>query len=142
MKITLPAIILEQARVRHITRIARCERGYTLMETVVAMGILLGVLLPLGVFIGNLLLDRRPEMTQRALLEAESMMNSTISSGEYSDTTVDYASGLQLRRVVLQNRPTTEVRIFVYAPAKRETALVFLSRHVAVDHGAAARTLP
>jgi len=106
------------------------DRGYTLMETVVALGIFLGVLIPVGVCIGNLMIDRKPELTRRALLEAESLMNTTVLDRDSTSTVVTSGSDLQLERKILVGGETMEVRVLVFAGTDRRDTLVYLTRTV------------
>lgn len=108
----------------------RNDLGYTLMETVVAMGVFLGVLIPLGVLIGNLLLDRSSELTRRALLEAQSLMTTTIVTADFTDAVVESVAGLQLERVVRNAMETAEIRILVFKGSERRDTLVCLARTV------------
>ncbi len=60
------------------------EQGYTLLETVIAMALLVGVLIPVGIVIGNFMLDRGGVDLHSALRLAESEMSRVVTTEDYS----------------------------------------------------------
>ncbi len=68
------------------------ESGYTLVETLVALGIFVSVVLPLVVTLGELLTDRYPDVQHNNLLTCEREI-SAFAGQNVSNDTVQYVSG-------------------------------------------------
>jgi prepilin-type N-terminal cleavage/methylation domain-containing protein len=109
------------------------DRGYTLIETLVAMAIFVSVLIPLGVTIGNFILDRSPETAQKALHCAQSEMSRVIDERDFVPSIGDSEKdGFHIRRQVEESGYTADITISVSAVGKPARILVTLHKTILV----------
>ncbi len=107
------------------------EKGYTLLETLVAMAIFTSVMIPLVGTIGNFLLDRRSEKMQNALQRAETEISRTVLENNYVDGTIeDPESGFIGRREIIPSTDTQDITISVTSNKDPKTILVVLHKTV------------
>ncbi len=106
------------------------EEGYTLVETLVAMALFLSVLIPLGVAIGTLLLDREAEKTTKALLIAESEMTCAVLDSDIGSRQFDAGGGFLVRREVRESNSTRDILILIIQQKHPGKTLVKLHKTV------------
>jgi type II secretory pathway pseudopilin PulG len=104
------------------------ERGYTLVETVVAMALFLGVLIPLVTTVGNVLFDRKTALFQKALAVAQTEMSLVIASKNYIESTRITEDGLVVVRSIQKRNPLVEVKVTVKTTSEQSKELVVLKR--------------
>jgi type II secretory pathway pseudopilin PulG len=104
------------------------ESGYTLVETLVAMALFLSVLIPLGVCIGTLLLDKDAEKTHQALLIAENAMGKAVHERVIEIQQFDLEGGFRVQREVSETAQTKEIEILVTQQKKPGKILVRLHK--------------
>ncbi len=107
------------------------EKGYTLLETLVAMAIFTSVMIPLVGTIGNFLLDRSSEKMQRALQCAETEIARTILESNYVDgTNEDPESGFIVRREIAAFVNSQDVTVTVSEMKNPQNILIVLHKSV------------
>ncbi len=107
------------------------EAGYTLVETLVAMALFLSVLIPLGVAIGTLLLDKEGERIHEALLLAEREMTSAVGDKGLASAEFNAGGGFVVHREIARlTNDAREIRISVAQTRKPGKVLVKLSKTV------------
>lgn len=104
------------------------EKGYTLIETIVAMALFLSVLIPLITVLGNSMLDRKAKLTDRALALAVSEMNSIAETKDFSETRKVTEDGLVVRRSVQGNAPLIEVDVIIQTAGEQGKLVLSLKR--------------
>ena len=75
---------INRSRLAMNRRFLGTEDGYTLLETVVALALFLSVLIPLGVMIGNMFLDRGSDLLRGSLRACQSEMTRIINQHDYT----------------------------------------------------------
>jgi hypothetical protein len=108
----------------------RNEEGYTLVESLVAMALFVGVLIPLLGIMGNLMFDRRNVDSYRALHVAESEMNRIVSTHDFSVASSTIENGFSIDRHIEQRDQLVQIRVSVASAKKPEQQLVQLNRTV------------
>jgi hypothetical protein len=107
------------------------EDGYTLVETLVAMVLFMSVLIPLGMAIGTLLLDKEGEKINKALLLAEREMTFAACGRELGSTEIDAGGGFAVHREITPLAGgAREIRVSVAHSRKPAKVLVRLSKTV------------
>jgi prepilin-type N-terminal cleavage/methylation domain-containing protein len=110
------------------------DKGYTLIETLVAMAIFLSVLIPLVATIGNFMLDRSAESMQKALHRAETEMSRTIAERDFITSRMEFEKeGLIVQKQVEGYGSTTDITVSVSAIQKPEKMLVTLHSTILVN---------
>ena len=104
------------------------EEGYTLIETIVAMVLFLSVLIPLVTVMGNSMLDRKANLTGKALALAVSEMNNIELSREFIETQRTTEDGLVVQRTIIKSIPLTEVEVVVKTSTAQSKAIITLKR--------------
>jgi type II secretory pathway component PulJ len=107
--------------------IIRNEEGYTLLETLIAMALFLSVLIPLGVMIGNFILDDSATLTTAALDAAESAMSRIVVNRDFTGGTEKNDNGMMVDRKIKGTGNVRVVHITVYSqknPKKRLLTLI------------------
>ena len=104
------------------------ERGYTLIETVVAMALFLSVLIPLVTTVGNVIFDRKTALFQKALAVAQTEMSLVAASKNYFESTRNTEDGLVVARSIQKRYPLIEVKVTVKATSGQLKELVVLKR--------------
>ena len=99
------------------------QSGYTLLETVVAMALLVSVLIPLGAAVGKLMLGDSSDMIYQALRVAESEMCSVDPNNEVDGRTSDEREGFRIIRDVSINGDLVQVKVTVTSSKKSERHL-------------------
>jgi len=105
----------------------REEGGYTLIETLVAMGLFVGVLIPLGASIGNMVIEDSSARMSTAYHLALSEMNRVDTEGKFCDAD-SVQDGCLIRRRVCRQGNIVELNVAVYHSSKPDRRLVFLTR--------------
>lgn len=111
----------------------RDEQGYTLVETVVAMSIFLGVVIPLVSALGDFMMDSKATLTRKALFIAESEMSKVESDHQFSNLDQKLEGGFILaRRVYVQGR-LADVRVSVSDPRRSDKEVVVLNKSILTE---------
>ena len=111
-----------------LAKIIRQEYGYTLIETIIAMALFLSVLIPLITIMGNVMFDRRANLTGKALMFAVSEMNIVADSKKFSDANRITEDGLVIQRIVKKSIPLTEVEVVVKTSGEQSKEIIVLKR--------------
>lgn len=109
------------------------ETGTTLIETVVALSILLGVLIPLGVIVGNLMVEETAADIRQAVHCATSEIARTEASGDFRDTVYDAGSRTAVEKKVNRVKRIAHVAISVTSPKHAGKPILALQRSFIVD---------
>lgn len=114
-------------------RILFDSAGQTLAETLVAMSLFVGVLVPLLAAIGNLLFDDRAERLQEALHIAQAEM--ALAETQASNTTGrrEEVHGLAVERQVTRHGALAEIDVMVHDTRKANRLVLHLAKTVPVD---------
>jgi type II secretory pathway pseudopilin PulG len=104
------------------------ERGYTLIETVVAMALFLGVLIPLVTTVENVMFDRKTALFQKALSVAQTEMSMVVASKNYIESTRNTEDGLVVARSIQKRNPLIEIEVTVRTASEQSKELVVLKR--------------
>jgi prepilin-type N-terminal cleavage/methylation domain-containing protein len=104
------------------------EKGYTLIETIVAMALFLSFLIPLVTIMGNTMLDRKVNLTNKALALAITEMNMTADSREFTDSQKITGDGLVVQRNVQKSIPLFEVEVVVKTSGGQPKEIISLKR--------------
>ena len=89
--------------------------GYTLIETIVALALLVTVLVPLGGMLGLTVAGRRVEERIRALQLAERAMERTLARKAYQDATRWMEKRRwRIERAIDRQADVVEIRVSVY----------------------------
>ncbi|MBI1806233.1 MAG: type II secretion system protein [Ignavibacteria bacterium] len=108
---------------KHIQR----EEGYTLLETLVAMALFVGVLIPVGASVGNLMIERTSDQINSAFHVAIKEMSRIAVDRDFvnNDTEVE---GFIVHRKVDRNKNLIEVQVAVASLKKPNTTIVLLTK--------------
>jgi prepilin-type N-terminal cleavage/methylation domain-containing protein len=106
------------------------EGGYTLLETVVAMAIFAGVLMPVLSMVGNFMVDKKSDRLQEALLLAQSEMVKTISERNFSDVTISENNGFVIKRNIERQDALYDIGVNVSLVTERDKPLVTFHKTV------------
>jgi prepilin-type N-terminal cleavage/methylation domain-containing protein len=104
------------------------EKGYTLIETIVAMVLFLSVLIPLIATMGNVMLDHKAKLTSSALALAVTEMNSIADSRDFTEAIKTMEGGLIVQRKVQMSVPLMEVEVSVRTAGELPKEIVTLKR--------------
>jgi hypothetical protein len=117
-----------------VSRIRGLEKhgGYTLLETLVAMALFLSVLIPIGVAVGNLLLDDSVNKMNTALQAAQTEFSRIIAEDDFSDGTPKNELGLIIVRRFERNNELVDVQVTVATVKHPERPLITLHRSLVV----------
>ena len=89
------------------------EHGFTLIETLVAMGLFLGVLIPIGVTIGNLMLDGAANRLTLTLYAGQSEMSRIETKHDFTDGERSDERGFVVERIIHSSGDVMEIQISV-----------------------------
>lgn len=106
------------------------ERGYTLIETVIAMALFLTVLIPLIGTMGTMMFDRKAAMATKALMLAQSEMSTTIVHQDFIDVVKTSEAGLILVRKIERYNSLVEIRVSVKQSTDQSKELIVLKKIV------------
>ncbi|MGD1046379.1 MAG: prepilin-type N-terminal cleavage/methylation domain-containing protein [Bacteroidota bacterium] len=106
------------------------ERGYTLIETVIAMALFLSVLIPLIGTMGTMMFDRKAITATKALILAQSEMSTTITHQDYIDAVKTSEAGYILVRKIERYNSLVQIRITVKSSADQSKELIVLKKIV------------
>ena len=104
------------------------EDGYTLIETIVAMALFLSVLIPLVTIMGNTMLDRKANLTSKALALAVSEMNMTAGTRDFSDMQKTTGDGFIIQRNIQKSSSLTEVEVVIKITGDQPKEILRLKR--------------
>jgi hypothetical protein len=104
-------------------------QGYTLAETLVALSLFVGVLIPLLSAIGSLLYDDRAERLQEALHIAQLELAQSEVSRTQSDN-VNIRHGLKLERRMSTEGHFVKIDVCVYDMRKKNARILYMSKTV------------
>jgi hypothetical protein len=107
--------------------------GQTLAETLVAMSLFVGVLVPLLAAIGNLLFDDRAERLQEALHLAQTEMTLAEVLVGTANGHVEDAHGLTVERQVTRQGSLAQIDVKVYDSRKANRIVVHLTKTVSAQ---------
>ena len=103
------------------------DGGYTLVETLVAMSLFVGVLLPLVGIIATVSLDDKSAKIHQALSLAESEITMVSAGKDYSNRTKAAEGGFIIDRKVTTSRGLAEIDVTV---TRKEKQLLHLCKIV------------
>jgi prepilin-type N-terminal cleavage/methylation domain-containing protein len=106
----------------------RDERGYTLIETLIAMSLFLAVVIPLGAAIANLMLDQHSARLNDAMQLAQSELSYVEAIQEFTDRVSECEHGLTVERKITRHGVTVKVAVTVVAHNSQGKPLASLSR--------------
>ena len=106
----------------------KSERGYTLIETVIAMALFLSVLIPLIGTMGTMMFDRKAVIATRALMLAQSEMSSTIANQDFIDAVKTSEAGFILERKIVWINSMIEIRISVKPSSDQSKELIVIKK--------------
>jgi prepilin-type N-terminal cleavage/methylation domain-containing protein len=104
------------------------ERGYTLIETVIAMALFLSVLIPLIGTMGTMMFDRKAVIAAKALMLAQSEMSSTIAHQDFIDAVKTSDAGFVLVRKIERYNSLVEIRVSVKPSTDQSKELIVLKK--------------
>jgi prepilin-type N-terminal cleavage/methylation domain-containing protein len=119
--------------IRDVSRHPANERGYTLLESVVAMAIFVGVMIPLIAAVGNFMLDGSASLMRSALHEAETEMTGAVEGRAFTDARRTTEQGFIVERRVRRDGYLIEVNVLV-ASAKRPEKLIVRLHKTVLDY--------
>ena len=105
----------------------RREEGYTLVETLVAMGLFVGVLIPVATFVGNLMIDRTSDRLNKSFHLATTEMNLVAKEIAVSDRDRQQG-GYSIRTRAVRTGNLVEVEVSVSAVESPEKNLILLTK--------------
>lgn len=104
------------------------EAGYTLIETLVAMTLLVSIVIPLIAVTGNFIVDTTTDRLRGALRIAQTEMNGVSTSGDFPNSTQSVQGGFLVDRKVEKHGPIVEVLIVVSHSTQPDKKLVSLQK--------------
>lgn len=104
------------------------EEGYTLVETLVAMTLLVSIVIPLIAIIGNFIVDPTTDRLRGALRIAQTEMSNISASGNFPNHTKSVQNGFFVERKLETNGPINEVLVVVSHPKQPDKILVSLRK--------------
>jgi hypothetical protein len=107
--------------------------GQTLVETLVAMSLFVGVLVPLLAAIGNLLFDDRAERLQEALHLAQTEMAVAEAQAGNPNGRAEDAHGLTVERQVTLQGSLAQIDVKVHDSRKANRIVVHLTKTVSAQ---------
>jgi prepilin-type N-terminal cleavage/methylation domain-containing protein len=108
----------------------KSERGYTLIETVIAMALFLSVLIPLIGTMGTMMFDKKVVTATKALMLAQSEMSTTIAHRDYINTVKTSEAGFILVRKIERYNSLVEIRVIVKPSTDQSKELIVLKNIV------------
>ena len=108
----------------------RTKRGYTLIETVIAMALFLSVLIPLIGTMGTMMFDRKAMVATKALMLAQSEMSATIAHQDYINAVKTSEAGFILIKNIERYNSLVEIRITVKSSTDQSKELIVLKKIV------------
>jgi hypothetical protein len=109
--------------------------GHTLAETLVAMSLFVGVLIPLLAAIGNLIFDYRTERLQEALHLAQSEIALAEASQDFLGERTQTIHGLTIERRVAVQGTLAQIDVQVRDTKKANRLVLHLSKTVSLKSG-------
>lgn len=107
---------------------SKTERGYTLIETVIAMALFLTVLVPLIGAMGTMMFDRKAMTATKALMLAQSEMSTTIAHQDFIDAVKTSEAGFILIKSIERYNSLIEIRVAVKSSADQSKELIVLKK--------------
>lgn len=104
------------------------ESGYTLVETLVAMALFLGVLLPTLGILAQFLFDRSPDRAREALFIAQSALNQISPESTPDEGSLEKKGSFILKTDVSRSGRILTARASVFASERDTLPIVTLSR--------------
>ncbi len=108
------------------------EEGYTLIESVVAMSLFAGVLIPLVTVFGNLIVDRNADLTEQALLAARSEISRAESEHDFESKGPREVGTVTVERRVTRTDNLVEILVLAKSAAKPSRQLIKLHKSIVV----------
>jgi prepilin-type N-terminal cleavage/methylation domain-containing protein len=108
------------------------SRGYTLIESLIAMSLFLAVVIPLGAAIGHLMLDQHSTHLNDAMQLAQSELSYVEAMQEFTDRVSESEHGLIVERKIIRHGVSVEVAVTVVAHNNQGKPLASLSRNFLV----------
>lgn len=112
----------------NLVSIIRDESGYTLIESIVAMVLLVGVLIPLGIMVGKLMLSNDSDTLYHALRVAQSEICLPIPRDETPGKREFSMEGFSVVKTVDMNGDIVSVKIAVASLKHPDKCLVALQK--------------
>ena len=113
-------------------KIIQQQKGYTLLETLVAMALFLSVLIPLGVTMGNLILDGSTNQMNLALQAAQSEITRLISEHDFTNGTRKDDRGLNIETRVEQSGKLVDLQVTVSSTKVPNKKILILHKSLLV----------
>jgi len=104
------------------------ERGYTLIETIIAMALFLSVLIPLIGTMGTMMFDRKAMVATKALMLAQSEMSTTIAHQDYINAVKTSEPGFILIKKIERYNSLVEIRVAVKLSTDQSKELIVLKK--------------
>lgn len=133
-----PAIAMQDSRVRS-TAVSRTRSivvdasGHTLVETLVAMSLFVGALIPLLAAIGNLLFDDRTGRLQEALLLAQAEIVLVETSKEPPAERTETAGSLTVKRHLSWQGSLLQIDVVIRDERKGGRTVLHLSKSIVAE---------
>lgn len=110
------------------------EDGSTLVETLVAMAILVSVLLPAGMFLGYMANTPQNEEKIIALGLAQSEMEQVLDSGNYKNAEREIDNKWLIRNTIAKEDNLLQISVSVYRKNKSKPILKLITERLVYDH--------
>lgn len=107
----------------------KSEDGYTLLETVVAMALFVGVLIPIALLIGDFTLDRKSHHLGPALRLAQTEITRIVADRDYTSATVS-TGGYSITRTTQKIGLIVRINVRVYLEEDSGIPLCALSKSI------------
>ena len=111
-----------------IVPVLKNESGYTLVESIVAMTLLVGVLMPVGVTVGSLTLSDDSNSLFHALRVAQSEICSPLAHAETPVRKNYVADGFPVTKTIDMRWDLVTVTVAVMSPRKPDKNLLILQK--------------
>lgn len=112
----------------NIPALYRKVDGYTLIETVVALALFTTILIPLGVTIGNFIIDDNVHQTRKAFELAQSAMSEIRERTDFTNQTQKNGDGFIVTKKIDKNGDLSVVQILVTTEKNPQKTLIMLTK--------------
>lgn len=105
------------------------EAGYSLLETVVAMALFVGVLIPVAVLVGNFTLDKKAHHLAPALRLAQAEITRVVSDRDFTSGS-ESKDGFTVVRTVQKNQRLVRINVRIHKDDESGILLCSLNKSV------------
>ena len=109
------------------------EHGYTLLETVVALALFVSVLIPIGVTIGNFLIDGTTDRLHQALQCAQTQMDYVFNTQNFNSMRTKTDQNLILQRNVQRIGNRVDVEIIITSSKRPDRTIIVMHKSLLVS---------